>query len=473
MISPFGRVTVNEDLEKLLVEVRSALERQDGAAVAALVHEVHPADIAEIYSVLDDEARSNLIFLLPARMTAEVVAYLDEPERDEAFEDLNEIQIGRIVAELPPDEAADVLAELTEAQREGILEQMPDKQADQLEELLGHEEDTAGGIMTPELAKLPESATVAEAVEEVRRMSEDEEIHYVFVVDDGGRLTGIVPLRKLVVSSKQTRLADICTRDYLAVKVTDDQEHVANQIRKYDVSAVPVLDDDGVLVGRVTHDDILDVADEEADEDIYYMAGTEAAELEEDSPARAAFIRMRWLLACMAGSTVSGLIVALFNRSFDPQVFNILFMFVPMMAAMGGNSGLQISTIIIRSLATGDLESRRIGRDFSRELPITMIMAPMCGLVAGGIALAGLPLLDRLGRVDLSGGVVYIAGAVGISMAVAIITASLLGMVLPHLFRKVGVDPAIASGPIVTTTNDIVSVTLYFMVGMLIVGLGT
>jgi magnesium transporter len=432
------------------------------------VAEEHPADVAEVYRVLTDEERSNLIFLLPAQMTASLISELDNVDLDEALEDLDKAAITEIINELSPDDAADVLAELTDEQQKEVLEQVPDEHAEQIEKLLYYAEDSAGGIMTPELVRMPESATVAEAIEEVRRMSEDEEIHYVYTVDAQGRLTGVVPLRMLVVSRKDTPLGKITTRDPLCVKVTDDQEHVANQIRKYDVSAIPVVDDRGVLVGRVTHDDIMDVAEEEADEDIYYMAGTEAAELEEASPARAAYIRLRWLLACMVGTAVSGLIVAMFTPAFDFRVFSAMVLFMPMMGAMGGNSGIQISTIIVRSLATGEMESRRVGRDFARELPITMIMAPVCGIFAALIAGIGVPLLQHWGMIKPVVVASHLSAAVGIGMTFAIACASVLGMLLPHVFRKVGVDPAIASGPIVTTTNDILCVSLYFLTGMAI-----
>ena len=464
---------MKEDLEQVLHDIRSGLEAGREELIASAVEEVHPADIAEVYTVLDDDERSRLIFMLPARITAEVIAELDEAELGEVVEDLDEAALTEIVTELPPDDAADVLGELTDEQREEVLDHIPDEQSEQLEELLEYDEESAGGIMTPELVALKETATVGEAIEQVRRISEDEEIHYVYTVDDRRRLTGLVPLRRLVLNPKGTLLSAICERDPAVVKVNDDQELVANKIRKYDVSAVPVVDDEGRLVGRVTHDDIMDVAEEEAAEDLYYMAGTEASELEEPSVVRAAFIRLRWLMFCMVGTAVTAGVMAVFKDSFPKEVYMALFLFVPMMGAMGGNSGIQISTIIIRSLATGELASTRVGMDFARELPIALLMAPVCGMVAALITLVGVPLLHHIGEgvgpgVDVS----RLSFSVGIGMCAAILIASLLGMVSPHFFRKIGVDPAIASGPIVTTANDIVSVTVYFMVGLVVMGGG-
>jgi magnesium transporter len=460
---------MRDDLEKTFEQVQEALRTDNSLALHHLVEELHPADLAECYRLLDDELRSQLIFLLPSRKTAEVIAQLDEQERGEVVEEISNPALSEIVTELAPDDAADVLGELPEEQREKVLELMPVDQADQLEELLEHDEESAGGIMTPELVALPATATVGEAIEEVRRMSEDEEIHYVYVVDDDRRLLGLVPLRRLVVNPKHVPLEKICERDPVAVHVDDDQEHVANIIRKYDISAVPVLDVDGRLIGRVTHDDVADVAEEEAAEDIFYMAGTEAAELEEASITRAAVIRMRWLILCLAGTVVSATVVALFRGSFPIEVYAALFLFVPMMGAMGGNSGIQISTIIVRSLATGELESTRIGRDLARELPITLLMAPSCGLLAATIARVGLPLLDHFTHgIDPSISINRLSLAVGLGMTAAILSACVLGMSLPHLFRKIGIDPAIASGPVVTTGNDIISMTIYFTIGLMV-----
>jgi magnesium transporter len=216
----------------------------------------------------------------------------------------------------------------------------------------------------------------------------------------------------------------------------------------------------------------MDVAEEEADEDIYYMAGTEATELEETGARRAALIRLRWLSFCLVGTAVNAAVVCFLGGKFSPEISFALFLFVPMMGAMGGNAGIQISTIIIRSLASGNLESKRIGRDFQRELPISFIMAPACGLVAAALAHAVVPLTRKLfaDGVAESVNVNRLSVSVGIGMTVGILTASLLAMSLPHLFRKIGVDPAIASGPIVTTANDIVSVSVYLSVATVIMG---
>jgi magnesium transporter len=451
-----------------LEQVHTALEQESAEALSAATDKIHPADLAEIFQLLDGDQQSQLVYLLPSRTVAEMLAELGEAARGEVVEDLSEAALTEIVSELSPDDAADVLGELPEVQREEVLEQMPDAQSDQIEQLLVHDEESAGGIMTPELISLPETATVGQAVEEVRRASEDEEIHYVYVVDGAGRLKGLVPLRRLVTNPPETALINIAEVDPVTVHVNDDQELVAHKISKYDVSAVPVLDNAGRLLGRVTHDDVFDVAEEEADEDMYYMAGTQPSELEDQSVFRAAFIRFRWLMACMIGTTCTAMILAFFEGPFPSEVYLALVLFVPMMGAMGGNSGIQISTIIVRALATGEIAATRIVRSFLREGRIALVMAPLCGIVACLICLLGLPLWQRLTSSSSHVSPYRLSLSVGIGMTVAILVAAALGMTLPHLFRRIGVDPAIASGPIVTTANDVVSISLYFAVALII-----
>lgn len=461
---------MKSELDQFLQKLRTALASEEDGAVAQAIEGVHAADVAEVFPLLEEEEQSRLFYGLPARTAAEVVIELDEGERADVVEDLSSTALTEIISELQPDDAADVLGELTEAQREDVLEQISEEQADKIEDLLDYPENSAGGIMTPELVALPRTATVAEAVDKVRAASEDEDIHYVYVVEDDGRLHGLVPLRRLVTTRRaDTPLERIVDRDMATVYADDDQEVAAHKIRKYDVSAIPVIDRQERLVGRITHDDVLDVADEEADEDMFYMAGTTPSELGDMSTFQAAFVRLRWLSACMVGTAISGLIVATFKLRFPIEVYVALVAFVPMMGAMGGNSGIQISTIIIRGLATGDIAATKASKSFAREFPIALVMAPACGILAAIITIIGVPLLVRYNVFQPVLTVWEFALAVGLGMTTAMTGASLLGMSLPHLFRRIGVDPAIASGPIVTTANDIISVTAYFLVAIAVV----
>ena len=461
---------MQSEAQQLYDQVVELLKRGDGAALSETIAAAHPADVAEAFELLDDDERSRLVFAMDPRMTAEMIVLLDEADRGEIVEDLDEEALTQIVTELPPDDAADVLGELDEEQREEILEHVPDEQSERIEDLLEYAEDTAGGIMTPDLLALPLTATVGEATEAVRRASEEEEIHYVYVVEDDRRLYGVVPLRRLVTNPPDRRLAEICERDPITVCVTDDQEEVVHVFRKYDLSAVPVIDDEGTLLGRITHDDVMDVVEEEVDEDIYHMAGTDPTELETPSVVRAARIRFQWLLPAFLMMTISAAVIMLAEPHLNKLAAAAIVAFIPMIGAMGGNCGVQTSTIIIRGIASGDLAAAKLSPAFFREGRIALLMAPACGLFAFAIAGIALPILQRVEEVGTAGFSSFkLSSAVGLGMGAAIVVAATLGIVLPFFFRRLGVDPAIAAGPIVTTCNDVISITTYLLISMALV----
>ena len=460
---------MNEGTRQLLERIERLLQSEDDRPLIQELEADRPEDIAEVFEVLDDEERSRVLFALPPRTAAEMIALLDEAERGEVVEDLDDQKLAELVAELPPDDAADVIDELPEKRGDEVLEHVPVEQAAKIEELLEYDEESAGGIMTPDLIALTGDTSVGESVRHVRAASPSEDLNQIYVIDGQMRLIGTVPLRLLVVSPKETPLADLCEPDPIYVRADEDQEEVVRVFRKYDLLAVPVVDEEGKLKGRITPDDIIDVAEEEAAEDLYRMAGTDPAELETASPVRAAAIRLSWLLPCMLGMTVTAAVIAASEAGFDAAAFAAIVAFVPMVAAMSGNSGIQISTVIVRGLATGDLAGTRVGLALQREGSIALIMAPVCGLCAAVICFAVLPLLQMAGVIEHGFDTTQVSLAVGLGMAVAILIAGLLGIILPFLFRRIGVDPAIASGPIVTTVNDVISVTIYLVISTAII----
>ncbi len=448
--------------------VEAALRSDEPAALSSVLADIRAADLAEIYETLGDDERSKLIFALPPEVVAEVVVLLDEVERGEVVEEMAPEELSEIVAQMEPDDAADVLGELSEEKREDVLDTIADEHADKIEELLGYPEDTAGGIMTKDLVALHSGATVREAVREIRTNFPNEDLHYVYVVDESERLIGIIPLRRLVLSDGLVRLGDICERDPVTVPVTADQEEVVHVFSKYDLAAIPVVDAEGRLLGRITHDDVMDVAEEEADEDIFRMAGLATAEFERASIVRAAGLRLSWLVPCMASMSISAAVMSMAQKWFATPIYNALIVFVPMIGAIGGNCGIQISTVIVRGLATGELASSRFRNAFVREGRIALLMAPACGLAALIIARFGVPLLESLLQYHAGGSLNRTALAVGLGMTSAILVAASLGMALPFVFRAIRVDPAIASGPIVTTVNDLISVTVFLSLALII-----
>ena len=426
----------------------------------------HAADIADTLETLENEDRSRVLFGLDPHTMAEVVIMLGEATRGDVMEDLDAASMSEIVSELPPDDAADVLGELSAEETDEILGYLPTTKSEPIEQLLLYGDETAGGIMTPEIVKVPANATVADAVNYVRDAVPYEDLNEIFIVDEKEKLIGTVPLRRLVTNTPGARLIDLCDRDVVTVFALDDQETVLQVIRKYDALEAAVIDDQGRLLGRITHDDLQDVAEEEAAEDLLRMAGTELAEFEKQSVLHVARIRLTWLLPCMFGMLLTASVLIVSEKRFGEHgaIWIALGFFVPMIGAMGGNSGIQISTVIIRTFATG--AAGKIRKTFLREGRIALVMALPCGLLAFLLVWLSLPVLNpEVPRETVAN----VALAVGLAMCSAISSAAILGITLPYLFRSLGVDPAIASGPLVTTLNDVVSVGIYMTIAMLLI----
>jgi magnesium transporter len=313
--------------------------------------------------------------------------------------------------------------------------------------------------MQTELVRVAERATVEQAVDEIRSRAEDVgTFHFVYVVDDRDRLVGLLELGKLILAPPSDLIAGLVTHDLKAVTPDVDQEDVARIFKRYDLVALPVIDEDGRLLGRILHDDIVDVLEEEADEDILHMAGTTPTEAElvyTDQLLKIASVRLPWLLATLAGLTVPALLVWAFQVSF-PHIL-ALVPFIPVIGAMGGNVGSQSSTIVVRGFATGRVDFQNLGRFLGRELVISFLMGVACGALSGVVAIVwhGDPMLSL---------------TVTISMLIAIVASAILGVLIPYFFRLVKIDPAIAAGPLVTTVDDIVAIGIYYLVALLILG---
>jgi magnesium transporter len=463
---------MTSDTQKILDRILRALASGDDEAMGPVLADVRAADIAEVLDVLDDEQRSKLLYALPPRTTAEVVVMLDEAVRGEVVDDLDQSTLTEIVTEMPPDDAADVVGDLTTKQIDEVLETIPQEQSDAITDLLNYDESSAGGIMDPRVLALPATATVAEAVEAVRKFAADEEPHFVYIIDEAGKLVGTVSLRKLVTNGSDVRLDSICDRDLITVDVDEDQEEVVHVFRKYDLVAIPVVDAKGRLLGRVTSDDVMDVAEEEVAEDILRMAGTDPAELETHSTFRAARVRMFWLVPCMLGTLLSGGALMLFHESrLSTMQMAALIWFVPMVAATGGNAGIQTSVIVLRGLATGELVTSRLKWVFEREARIAVVVSVLCAVVSGTIGYVFLEVTRAWG-VEASSSPdvdpVRMGIAIGLGMMCGIIEAAGFGMIFPFVFRKFGVDPAIASGPLVTMVNDVLSISFYLLIALAI-----
>jgi len=436
--------------------------------LSACLDEIRSEDLAEIIDLFEPAERDRVLSALDHQVAGEVLSQVDEAVRSALVEEMPAERMEAVFATLPPDDAADFIAELPKEQSEDLLKQISPEQADEIRPLLEYDEETAGGVMTPDVLSVNIDASVQDAIDQLRQAQLDPQhadtFFNVFVTDAEDRLQGFVSIPRLITAPPMTAIADLMDREFASAHVDEDQEHVLNTLRRYDLVTIPVVDDLGKLVGRITHDDLMDVAAEEAAEDLYRMAGTDAAELESASIVRAARIRATWLIPCLLGTAVSSLILI----SFEAHSLVVLIPFVPMIPAMGGNSGIQTSTVIVSRLATGDFAISHLLPVFFREIRIALVLAMICALAAGCIVPVTFSLFEGHGDPLPAATLIRTQCAVGLSMFLAILTAVTLGTFFPFAFRRLGVDPAIASGPFITTLNDITGLTIYMTVGLLI-----
>jgi len=325
--------------------------------------------------------------------------------------------------------------------------------------------------MDPVLISVQEDATVGQAVAKIRAAEIDEDFYSVYVVDKLRRFIGDVRIRQLLTKPERAKISELVDHDTVYVTADADQEEVRNIFSKEDLIVAPVLDRHHKLIGRITADRIIEVAEEEAAEDIYVMAGTGSDELDTISTLRAARVRMTWLLPCLFGTGITALALILFHNQFEQAGFGLVFtaavVFAPMVQAISGNAGLQTSAIVVSGLATGHLAALKLAQVFSREVRIAVVIALSCGFVAA--ILSGTLLFFKNGEQAAAAiSAVKIVTALSVAMICAIMVATTLGLFLPFLFRKIGIDPAISSGPLVTTANDSISVAIYMSLTLLL-----
>lgn len=418
-------------------------------AIAEALGGLHPADVADAIerADLDDALIARVLAEFDTETAADIVSNLDEHTVEDVLEVLGPPRIAEIAGELESDDAADVVGLLDEDKKEHVLSRLDSDDRRAVEDLLKYRDESAGGIMASELVYVMSGASVEKAISLIRTAADEvEEIHNVYITDPGGKLVGVLPLGKLLLARSGTRVEQIMDPDVVSVGAEMDQEEVARIFMKYDLLALPVVDDAGKLVGRITVDDIMDVIRDEAEEDITLMAGTRDDEIHEDSALRVSWIRLPWLVIGALGGLASASVMSLYSFSLH-KVLALAF-FIPVITAMGGNVGLQTSTIIVRGMhSDGGLESGAVSR-LLREWRIAITNALVLG--AAVLAIVGVWLKDW-----------NLAAVVGGALATVILVAATLGTVMPFTLRRLGVDPAVAQGPFVTTLNDIIGILVY------------
>ncbi|MEN8857124.1 MAG: magnesium transporter [Flavobacteriaceae bacterium] len=442
---------------ELLENISSYIEASNDKAIIVLFEEMHHADIAEIIDDISFDDAVYLIKLLDSEKTSAILMELDEDIREKILQNLSAKEIAEEVDELDSDDAADIIGELSEERQEAVMSQIIDvEHVREIEELLAYDENSAGGLMAKELVKVNENWTVLKCVREMRAQAEEiTRVHSIYVVDDQDKLMGRLSLKDLLITSTKTAISEVYIPKVDFVNVHDDLDEVSNKMRKYDLEAIPVLDDEGVLLGRITIDDIVDVIKEEADKDYQLAAGLTQDVEADDSILELTKARLPWLFLGLLGGVGAFIIMEGFQDVFSK--YAALFFFTPLIAAMAGNVGVQSSAIIVQGLANDDVKG-----SINSRLIKEMFLAALNGLVLAIFLFAFVWAYE--GKIDL-------ALAISVSLVIVIIVAGLIGTFVPLFLNKRGIDPAIATGPFITTSNDIFGILIYFMIAKMILGI--
>ncbi len=419
---------------------------------------LHPADLADVLDELNEVDRISVFENLEEEIAAETLAETEAETQIQIIEGLDTETASEIIEEMEPDEAADLLQDMDQVKAQAILDHMDLDEASDVRELLKYEEDTAGGLMTTEYAAIFEDFTIADAFSHLRLVAVDIEIiYYMYVIDSEERFMGVVSIRDLLSANPALPVTEIMETDLVSVSPDTPQEDVASLIAKYDLMGIPVVNDKGQIIGVVTVDDVMDVMEEEASEDIFKLAGSSEDELSYTSPFQACKARLPWLLITLGTGFLTSTILKSFMSDFK-QVIALAF-FVPVVMAMGGNAGIQSSTLVIRGLALNSFSGTELAKRLWREIMSGAMMGLACGLIVGVWA----EFLVRTGGAS-SGAFssVHLSATVGIAMLAAMTFAAMFGALVPIIFEKFDIDPAVASGPFVTSSNDIFALLIYY-----------
>lgn len=442
--------------QELLNQVSSLIQQNDEQGIVDLLKDLHYADIAEILDELDADEVTYVFNSLDTEITSEILLEVDDDVREKILSRLSAKEIADELIELDSDDAADIISELSnERMKEVISEIDDDEHAKDIVELLRYDEDSAGGLMAKELVKVNENWNVLTCIKEMRAQAEEvTRVHSIYVVDDHDKLKGRLSLKDLLTTSARTPIKDVYIPKVDFVSVDEDAEEVAKIMRKYDLEAIPVVDELGRLVGRITIDDIVDVITEEAEKDYQLAAGISQDVEADDTIFELTRARLPWLFLGLLGGVGAARIMGLFEGALAENA--ILFMFTPLIAAMAGNVGVQSSAIIVQGLANDNLKGS-IGNRLLKEISLAMVN----GLILSIILFS----FTWFWQNDLT-----TALAISISLFFVIIFAGLVGTFIPLFLDKRGVDPAIATGPFITTCNDIFGILIYFWIAKIMLG---
>lgn len=435
-------------------ELKKAFLVGDEKVAIEMIEPLHATDIADMYNSMTVEEAKFFYLLLDNDRASDVLIELDEDERKKLLNVIpNDIIAKKFIDKMDSDDAADIIGEMAEERQEEILSHIDDiEQAGDIVDLLNYEEDTAGGMMGKELISVNAEWSMPTCIESVREQAEDvKEIYYVYVVDDDNILQGVLPLRRLIISPSVSKVKHIMVTDLITVQPYMDNEDVAQVIERYDLIAVPVVDSIGRLIGRITIDDVVDVIREEAEKDYQLASGITDDVESSDSVVKLTRARLPWLLIGLLGGIGAAQVIGLFEGNLGR--FPILAAFIPLIAAMGGNVGIQSSAIVVQSIASNSNMDGSLQK-IMKEISVALVNAT---ILAGVIFGAGMMFFDNTP-------LVY---TVTISLFAIVVFAAIFGTTIPLMLHRVKIDPAVATGPFITTANDIIGLFIYMYISTL------
>ena len=439
--------------KEFIEDIRLLIENQANEEILLKLDELFPADITSILIELTTEEAKYLVLLIDTKIAAEIISTLDADDRKKFLKHFTSKEIAAYINVIDSDDAVDILNEQPVKVREEVIALLKDReQARFIIDLMHYDEDCAGGLMQKELIKINISQTVTECVEEIRKQAEDvEKVYSVYVIDDDGKLLGTVSLKKIILAKRGSKIADVYEDDEIvSVQTYASGEEVADLMQKYDLEAIPVVNIQGRLLGRITIDDVVDFITESAQEDIQVMAGISEDVEEDDSGWLLVRSRLPWLIGGMVGSFLAAKIIDRFDDTIS--VLPAISAFIPLIGSTGGNVGIQSSSLIVQSLADKSGLDTTLWKRLQKVLLVALINALIAAIFAFGCSL----LVDS--------GQIMLSMTVSISLFAVVMLASLMGTITPLVLNQLKINPAVASGPFITTTNDILGYGVYFMI---------
>jgi len=440
---------------KFLEDIQEVISNNNAVAAKEMISDLHAADIADIYEELSMDEAKFLYQLLDSETAADVLTELEDEDRERFLEALSPAEIAKeLIDHMDSDDAADIIGDLPDHKQKDILLNLKDlDQAGDIADLLNYDEDTAGGLMAKELIKVNINWSLLTCIREMRKQAGDiDEIYYVYVVDDEEKLKGTLSLKKLLLAGDKDKLANITNYDVISVKADTSSEDVAHIMDKYDLVALPVIDAFDRLIGRITIDDVVDVIREEADKDYQLMSGISEDVEPTDSVWILTRARLPWLLVGLIGGILGAQVMSVFEAQLAAHA--AMAFFIPLIAAMGGNVGVQSSAIVVQGLANNTIGLESTFRKIMKEIAVAML---------NGITLATIIFIYNFFFSDS----LALTFSVSVALFIVIIFASTFGTFVPLALNKMKIDPALATGPFITTVNDILGLFIYLSIGKL------